>query len=200
MTVDRHGGLAGSGALLAVLATALSAKADPGVLLRVEPGSTFSYLVAGFSPVPDCDGNDDRQCDFGVTGSLRFDGEAITQAALTLTSPVPVDPVLPAQLTTADRVEEFLEGLTWLPALSLPGTASFFATNLPPGGDLLLSYDAPPTRGAPGSLSGGYDARPIDGDGAVFALVLTVVPEPATASIAALVVIGIGAVGRPRGG
>lgn len=145
---------------------------------EILPGSTFSYFVSGFSPVPDCDGNDDRQCDFGVTGTFEFDGVAITDADLTLTSPLTVDPVLPGQLTTADRVEDFIEGLTWIAVPPFPPLQVFEATNLPGSGTLTLAFTTPPQGDGTGFLTGGYDSRPIDGDGVAFDWALRVIPEP----------------------
>lgn len=167
----------------ALLVALLAAASLPGVaradtLFEILPGSTYSYLVGGFSPVPDCDGNDDLQCDFEITGTFEFDGQAITAADLTLISPLPVDPILPTQLTTADSVEDFLEGLTWALLPPFPPTVVYEATNLPGGGSLNLAFTPTSLGGGPGALSGGYDLRAVDGDGVQFNALLRVIPEP----------------------
>ncbi|MEO0531040.1 MAG: hypothetical protein AAF266_10780 [Planctomycetota bacterium] len=185
-------GLLVVGAAVSIQGRAL---AQPEIVFEVLPGSSYSYLVGGFSPVPDCDGNDDTQCDFGLSGTFTFDGQSITEANLVLDSPLTVDPIVPGQLTTAERVEDFLEGLTWAEVPPFPPTVLFDATNLPGPGNLALAYDGPGLIGATGNLMGGYDARPVDGDGVGFNATLRIVPEPATAL---LITCGMLLTGRRR--
>lgn len=155
---------------------------------NILPGGQYSYLPSPMGPgIPGCSPSD-FECDFGITGqfSIEFDAALHTARFIDLdlllignegiqNNPPILTPV------TADRVE------AWL-------AARVFEQE-PVGAPINFYLDSQLSNlsltdfltGIVG-LTGGYDRRPVDGDGLQFNLQASIIPEPGS-----LVLIGLAA-------
>jgi hypothetical protein len=158
----------------------LCAVSDPSVAqvqrYRINPGGQYTYFPSPFAGGIPGGQPSDFELDFGVSGffNVEYDSEMarFLDVDILLTGNEAVQDNPPAgTLVTAERVAMWLEGrlMELLP-------------NLPPWDEYadhshsdlhLLDF------GGSVLLQGGYDARPVDGDGLLFELSATAVPEPA---------------------
>lgn len=179
------------GLLLLALTTSPAAAQFGSLDFRILPGSEYTYFPSPVSTVPDCDLNDDLQCDFGITGNFTLQEMGVAMAAivdadLQLISPIPVSPILPGQIVTDDRVESFLEAQQFLGIPAIAEAIAYQSSSSAGTADpLVIEFDIP-AFGNSGVLIGGYDARPADGDGLVFRVTLQRIPEPCTLLLAVL--------------
>ena len=133
------------------------------IRFEILAGSTYTYYPSGFGfGLEDCSPNA-FQCDFEITGnfSVQFDNNngsaSIVNASISLTGNEDVNgPVL----TTEESVETWLENQTLLNIVSITTQAVYQGTLTSFSDPLLLTFDTP---GTAGSLTGGFDGRPVDG-------------------------------------
>ncbi len=166
----------------AALAGALAATAQAAVDVQqyaLDAGSKYSYLPSPFLPIPGGMPSE-TELEFGVSGlfSVEYDRMANTAKFLDLdltlsgNEAVQNDPP-PYGLVTADRLEEWLAGrLFELEPLGAP--INLYLDQTLEGlafTDFLVGRV---------TLTGGYNATFVDGDGIEFAWSAAAVPEPTT--------------------
>ncbi len=146
------------------------------IRFEILTGSTYTYYPSGEGPGIEGCSPSDYQCEFSISGAftLQRDGvgsASITDANLSLTGN---EGVTGPGLITAEGVEEWLEGQELFNIITIATMTGYQGTTLPFESEpLLLTFETP---GTAGSLSGGYDGRPVDGDAVQFQAMLQRVP------------------------
>jgi hypothetical protein len=181
--------------LVFVLSAAPAAAVVTQETYLITPGSQYQYLPSPEGPGIPGGMPNNYQLDFGIGGTFVYEFDTAGPTArllnlnLFLTGNEAIQAAPPtAAPVTADRVEtylashtfvtDFIGGLVHLESSTHPNLKLTDALN----GNLLFI--------------GGYDARPVDGDGLNFQLSARVIPEPAAISLLAIAAIAI--VGRRR--
>jgi hypothetical protein len=178
--------------LIALLTVAPAAAEVTQQLYAINPGGDYQYFPSMLGPGIPGGMPNNYQLDFGIGGTFvyeyesDFTGETARLLNLNLfltgneaiqAAPPPVAPV------TADRVEAYLASHT-------------FVTDFI-GGLIHLESSTHPnlklTDAVTGNIFifGGYDARPVDGDGVHFQFSAHAIPEPATITMCATAVLTI---------
>jgi hypothetical protein len=163
--------------ILALLSAASAAAAVTQQLYQINPGGDYQYFPSPESPGIPGGVPNNFQLDFGIGGTFIYEFDTAVPSArllnlnLFLTGNEAIQAAPPAAApVTADRVETYLASHT-------------FVTDFI-GGLIHLESSTHPnlklTDGVNGNLAifGGYDARPVDGDGLNFQFSARAVPEP----------------------
>jgi hypothetical protein len=169
--------------LAIALAAGQAAAAPTQTPYVINAGGQFEYKPSPMGPGIPGGSPGAYELAFGISGSLTYELDVDAQTArllnlhLTLTGNEAIQAAPPAfGLVTADRVEEFLASQMFVEDF-IGGLVHLESSTHP---NLKL------TDFVTGSIaiSGGYDARPVDGDGVEFQFSAVAVPEPAGASLA----------------
>jgi len=175
---------------LVVLSIALTfscATADPTAAYvqryAITPGSEYTYFPSQFAGGIPGGEPSDFELDFGVSGFFSVEYESQTARLLDVEILLSGNEAVQANppggtLVTAERVAEWLEGRLMELLPNLPPWDEYADQTHP---DFhLLDF------GSSVMLQGGYDTRPVDGDGLQFDLGAAAIPEPATLTIVIL--------------
>lgn len=177
---------------------AVNATAQEVITYAISSGSKFTLEIGGGLPIPGGQPSP-TMLDFGLSGTLTvsFDNAGgtaqITTSNITLSGNeavrnmlpmpfgqplVPLTPTSMQQLLGFGRFQESARSLDHVTYTRPTGAFSY------------LTIDRFISDGV--SLTGGFDARPVDGDGRFFNLTATLIPEPSGCLIGAtLSVIGL---------
>jgi hypothetical protein len=178
--------------VLAATGESFTARADAVRHYRIVPGGQYSYLPSPEGPgIPGCDPSD-YECAFGVAGqfSLEFSDTGIPRTAvfsdldlvLTGNEDIQNNPPLVAPVT-ADRVE------AWLAARVFNQEFIGAPINFYRDSQLMTLGLSDFLQGTVG-LFGGYDNRPVDGDGLHFNFRARLIPEPCSLALVCLAALG----------
>ncbi|TWT90656.1 hypothetical protein Mal64_10500 [Pseudobythopirellula maris] len=172
-------------AAAALLAVSTAAPLMQAETLRyaIDPGGRMTYFPSPFTPIDGCQPNS-AECEFGVSGSFSVDYDSTTDSAvlldldlmLTGNDAVQIAPPV-ATLTSKLAVEAYLASRQF-DDLPTAGPFDTYTDQSHPA-LVLTSFN----NGV--SLAGGYDTRAMDGDGVVFILTASVIPEPASLALTA---------------
>ncbi|HEX6962005.1 MAG TPA: PEP-CTERM sorting domain-containing protein [Lacipirellula sp.] len=157
---------------------------------QINPGGVFQYFPSPEGPGIPGGMPSDYQLDFGIGGTFVYELDTAGEPArllnldLVLTGNEAIQPTAPpAARVTADHVEAYL-------------ASHAFVTDFI-GGLLHLESSTHPDLKLTDSLNGhlliagGYDARPVDGDGLNFRFSARAIPEPATLALLAAAALAI---------
>jgi hypothetical protein len=158
-------------------------------LYEINPGGVYQYFPSPEGPGIPGGMPNAFQLDFGIGGTFLYEFDTAGPTArlldldLFLTGNEAIQAAPPFGGVTAGRVEiylashtfvtDFIGGLVHLESSTHPNLKLTDALN----GNLLIS--------------GGYDARPVDGDGLHVQFSAQLVPEPATSSLLAVAAFGV---------
>ena len=183
---------------LAAVSESLTARAAVVQRYSILTGGEYSYLPSQMGPgVPGCSPSD-FECDFAIAGqfSLIFDGSPDTARFVNLdlvligNEDIQNNPPIVAPVT-ADRVEAWLAARVFnQEAVGAP--IDFYRDSQLP--TFAVTDFLTGTIG----LVGGYDNRPVDGDGLHFNLLARLVPEPSSLALVGLAALGAFTFGQRR--
>jgi hypothetical protein len=167
-----------SALLLLLLAAGAADAAVTQTPYQINAGGTYQYKPFGLGPGIPGGMPSDRQLDFGIGGTFVYELDTAGPTArllnlnLVLTGNEAIQAAPPAVApVTADRVEAYLASQNFVE--DIIGGQLHLESSTVPGLKLTDSLNGNI------SISGGYDATPVDGDAIQFLFSAVAVPEPA---------------------